>query len=401
MAMKLWSIFMAVCVFLLVAVLLKLALHQQEFETKQQVQPLQKGDASKVKELQTGAVVLNQSCCSVAVKYKVDYLCSREISSLVSHCSCSDYLMCKLVMVTALSSSHFVESIDFFGSVHTRFPQVMIIVYDLGLTRRQVSRIQSYCNVLEVRKFNFNRYPSHAKNLYNYAWKVFILSEISEEHEVFFYCDTSCRVKSIIPHYLPKILKFPVLPASWIRHSVVKTTHDGMLKYLGVRKSREELEQLLPHGFQGGANIFWANAMFKEKLLPSLTDCASHLECITPEGSHKGGCDLSVPGYAGCHRYDQSALNILLLRDFGDALATLYKELSSGGKPVNLVDIQRHPTTQYNNSMSHHCNILYAVPEEPQVSVAFVLQIPFMLLIVIGICKLKDYRKVQQAVSAP
>ena len=61
----------------------------------------------------------NQSCCWIGTKHKVEYLCSTEHSSLVSYCSCSDYLMCKLVMVTALSSNHFEESIDFFGSVHT------------------------------------------------------------------------------------------------------------------------------------------------------------------------------------------------------------------------------------------------------------------------------------------
>ena len=280
MAMKLSKfILVAVCALLIVLVLLKLVIHQQE--TKHQ---LQQEDTDK--EL---VVALNQSCCSTAMQYKVEYLCSREISSLVSHCSCSDYLMCKLVMVTALSSNHFVESIDFFGSVYAYFPQVKIIVYDLGLTMNEVSRIQSYCNVLEVRKFNLTRYPSHIKDLHNYAWKIFIISEMSEEHELFFYCDASCRMKSIIPHYLPNILKCPVLPVSWLPDSIVKTTHDGMLKYLGVQKSRQELEQLLPHGFQAIV-IFWANVVLKEKFLPSLVDCASHLECIAPNGSHLWGC---------------------------------------------------------------------------------------------------------------
>ena len=307
-------------------------------------------------ELQT-ETALNQSCCSTAMQYKVEFLCSRELSSLVSHCYCSDYLMCKLVVVTALSSNHFVESIDFFGSVYTHFPQVKIIVYDLGLTMNEVSCIQSYCNVLEVRKFNFSHYPSHVKNLYNYAWKIFIISEISEEHELFFYCDTSCRMKSIIPHYLPNILKFPVLPASWLKQSVVKTTHDRMLKYLGVQKSRQELEQLLPHGFQATAVILWANAVFKEKLLPSLIDCASYLECIAPKGSGLFGCNFALPEYVGCHRYDQSALNVLLLRDFGDTLTTLYGDMGELPR-AQLVDVQRSRTSQYNNSMTYQCRIL-------------------------------------------
>ena len=375
MAMKLSKfILVAVCALLIVLVLLKLVIHQQE--TKHQ---LQQEDTDK--EL---VVALNQSCCSTAMQYKVEYLCSREISSLVSHCSCSDYLMCKLVMVTALSSNHFVESIDFFGSVYAYFPQVKIIVYDLGLTMNEVSRIQSYCNVLEVRKFNLTRYPSHIKDLHNYAWKIFIISEMSEEHELFFYCDASCRMKSIIPHYLPNILKCPVLPVSWLPDSIVKTTHDGMLKYLGVQKSRQELEQLLPHGFQAIV-IFWANVVLKEKFLPSLVDCASHLECIAPNGSHLWGCYKALkPIYWWCHRYDQSALNILLLRDFGDTLVALDKQ-----SRTELVDVDRSPTMQYNNRMSYQCNISYtAVEEAAQTGISgisvFVVLL-FLVLFVAGI----------------
>ena len=383
MAMKLSSsIFVAVCVLMIVLVLLKLVIHQQKIIG----QPLQQEDSGK--EL---VAALNQSCCSVAMQYKVEYLCSREISSLVSHCSCSDYLMCKLVMVTALSSNHFVESIDFFGSVYAYFPQVKVVVYDLGLTMNEVSCIQSYCNVLEVRKFNLTRacYPSHIKDLHNYAWKIFIISEMSEEYELFFYCDASCRMKSIIPHYLPNILKFPVLPASWLNDSIVKTTHDGMLKYFGEQRSRQELEQLLPHGFQAIV-IFWANVVFKEKLLPSLIDCASHLECIAPKGSHLWGCYKALkPIYWWCHRYDQSALNMLLLRDFGDTLVALDKQ-----SRTELVDIARSPTMQYDNRMSHQCNILYTAVEEAQTGVSGVsvfVVLLFFVLFVAGICKLNGH----------
>ena len=374
---------MAVCVLLTVLVLI----HQQEI--KQQGQPLQQEDTGK--EIRSGVVALNQSCCSTALQYKVEFLCSRELSSLVSHCSCSDYLMCKLVMVTALSSNHFVESIDFFGSVYAHFPRVKVVVYDLGLAMNEVSRIQSYCNVLEVRKFNFNSYPSHVKNLHNYAWKMFIISEISEQYEVFFYCDASCRMLKILPDYLPDLLKFPVLPATWLGSSIVKTTHDGMLQYLNVQHSRQELERLVPRGFQATAVVYWTNSVLREAFLPAYVDCASYIECIAPEGSHRWGCNFSVPGYAGCHRYDQSAQNILLLRDFGDALATLYRERE--GEPLKLVDVQRDQTTLYNNSMSNQCNISYTVPEEAQDGISvflFVLLFALLVLFVAGICKLTD-----------
>ena len=207
----------------------------------------------------------------------------------------------------------------------------------------------------------------------------------------FFYCDASCRMLKILPDYLPDLLKFPVLPATWLGSSIVKTTHDGMLQYLNVQHSRQELERLVPRGFQATAVVYWTNSVLREAFLPAYVDCASHIECIAPEGSHRWGCNFSVPGYAGCHRYDQSAQNILLLRDFGDALATLYRERE--GEPLKLVDVQRDQTTLYNNSMSNQCNISYTVPEEAQDGISvflFVLLFALLVLFVAGICKLTD-----------
>ena len=130
--------------------------------------------------------------------------------------------------------------------------------------------------------------------------------------------------------------------------------------------------------------------MFKEKLLPSLVDCASHLECIAPNGSHLWGCYKALkPIYWWCHRYDQSALNILLLRDFGDTLVALDKQ-----SRTELVDIARSPTMQYDNRMSHQCNISYTAVEEAQTGVSGVsvfVVLLFFVLFVAGICKLNGH----------
>lgn len=54
-------------------------------------------------------------------------------------------------------------------------------------------------------------------------------------------------------------------------------------------------------------------------------DCALHTDCIAPRGSTRGGCKKGIyknpkllgEVYVGCHRYEQSAINMILLREFG------------------------------------------------------------------------------------
>ena len=102
------------------------------------------------------------NCCKIAEDTKLEVLCWKEpfYHPVSTHCSCTEYMMCKLVVVTGISSNHFQESRSLFRSVHEQMPNTKIIVYDIGLTKSQVSTLQTYCNV-EIRKFNFQKYPKH------------------------------------------------------------------------------------------------------------------------------------------------------------------------------------------------------------------------------------------------
>jgi len=233
------------------------------------------------------------------------------------------------MIVTAFSSNHFKESLDFFGSVHKELPQVKMIVYDLGLTASQMQSIKGYCNVQEVRKFKFEKYPSHTKDLFKYAWKPFIIKEISEEFELFLYCDASCRIKRAFREFLLNVTKFPLVPNCMLGKgsAVLRSTHDGMLKYFNA--SRDELLEVVPQGgFPGGIQLIWVSKMWKEKILTPWVDCAMHLECISPAGAKLSGCNFGTKpssAYVGCHRYDQSALNVIMGKEFEASLLTIFR----------------------------------------------------------------------------
>ena len=55
-----------------------------------------------------------------------------------------------LVIVTGISSNHFMEVLDMIGSVHYFLPNTKIILYDLGLHENQLQLIYELKNV-EVR----------------------------------------------------------------------------------------------------------------------------------------------------------------------------------------------------------------------------------------------------------
>ncbi len=109
-----------------------------------------------------------------------------------------------------------------------------------------------------------------------------VVREISEEFELFMYCDASCRVLKPLEGYLPLLLEFPFLSVSILNSPMVTTTHEGTLKYLNLKRNRSELAK-----FQStqAVYIIWTTPMLKSKLLSPLIDCALHKECIAPQGS--------------------------------------------------------------------------------------------------------------------
>ncbi len=283
--------------------------------------------------------ILPKSCCQISAENDLETLCLNK-STITSNCSCTDYMMYKLVMVTAISSNHFLESQDYFGSVHKNMPNTTIIVYDLGLKKEEVATLQSYCNV-KVRRFNFSRYPSHVRSLNMYAWKVMVVSEMSEEFELFMYGDASCRVMKPLDSYLPLLMEFPFLSGSIMGYPMVIMTHEGMLKYLNLSMKRSELAKF--HSTQA-VYTMWVTEILKNKILSPMIDCALHKECIAPQGSKVSGSGCNIKGsfnksgsYVGCHRYDQSALNMILIREFGAKLPAIFaRQKHIGGSTINV-----------------------------------------------------------------
>ncbi len=290
-----------------------------------------------------------QTCCQEAVEYSLELLCSTKRG-----CNCTAYMMCKLVMVTPISSNHFEESKDYIGTVHKHLPNTRIIVYDVGLKEQEVRTLKSYCNI-EVKTFDFNKYPKYTRDLNKYAFKGFIMEEMSKTHELFFFCDASCRLLSSLEHILPFLLDFPFLPLTAVDYPMVKSTHDGMLSYLRINMSRLELTKYI--GIQSGLYIMWTTELMNRHLIQPWVDCSRHIECISPKGAFKNKCrllDLHVKenfltSFSGCHRYDQSALNMILIREFGLSAFNKFATIVKRSKGV--VTVERKSSKKYTSEI--------------------------------------------------
>ena len=236
----------------------------------------------------------------------------------------------RLVTVTAVSDNHFVEAQGMLASVQQCLPHNKVIIYDLGLSTKNWNKFTTTYQNIELRNFPFSRYSHlpHVKNLMTYAWKPIIIKEVSLQYDVIMYGDASMRMISCnIEEPLKHLTRFPFFSSSPNVHMMaIEYTHDGMIDYLHYPKDRRDIANMK----ENAATMWmvWVNKTMKEKFIEPWLDCALHVECIAPKGSKRWPCGhiINHDGhYIGCHRYDQSALNLILAREFGPEVAMIVR----------------------------------------------------------------------------
>ena len=170
------------------------------------------------------------------------------------------------------------------GSVQKYLPYVNIIVYDIGLSTNERVNVSEFCNV-ELRSFNFTKYPSHVKmNINNFAWKPLILQElVDQEYDVILYGDTSLRMMAHnITTALQCLLDFPLLDFKPGYNPIISLTHDQMIHYFQFPPSRQYMAHW--RALQAGG---WFLFETREKLITPWVDCALYEECIALESTEK------------------------------------------------------------------------------------------------------------------
>ena len=217
----------------------------------------------------------------------------------------------EIALATGSSSNHFEELLAHIDRVPLFFPNKILIVYDLGLSKQEVTKLRNIPFV-EYRKFNFVRYPEHVENLHTYAWKPLIVQQLLNQYGGVMWMDSSIILTRNITYLLERMVKLQTgflfyLPGA--EHSIVSATHPQMLQYLPMA----DLEAMTDEMNQGGGILILNTPEVLRDIFRWVLVCALHKGCITPKGS-KRFCDFKFPkdNFGGCHRYDQSMMSIIV-----------------------------------------------------------------------------------------
>lgn len=220
-----------------------------------------------------------------------------------------------VVPVSAASSNHFGELMRVVDHFPKHLPGVKLVCYNIGLSEPQIDILKNKTHVI-YKKFEFEKYPPHIKNLVNYAWKLLLIGELLSAFDGVMWIDSSIRIYGHFDHILERMVHFNSGALFFLKieggHSIAMATDPKMIEYFPVFPKVGLTETMLP----GGTILLFNTEDVQEHVMKWAAVCALVKDCIAPPGSR-----LYCPGgfwqtprekYGGCHRYDQALLSLLV-----------------------------------------------------------------------------------------
>ncbi|KAE9546931.1 hypothetical protein FO519_009857, partial [Halicephalobus sp. NKZ332] len=206
------------------------------------------------------------------------------------------------------------ESIEIYSYIEKK--EIRVIAYLLGeLTSNSTQMYQKYCPFVEFAKFNYNDYPGYVRKLKHYRWKPLIIAEYLKANDIVLWFDTSVIFKRSKTGFKKivetlnnkhKTCGFRIL--SKTHHSIMAATDPKMYDYFHVNNKILHLNMI-------STTVFIASKTSKAvNVLEKVVKCALAENCMGPPNSTIHCVDkvLHKGLFAGCHRYDQSALALSL-----------------------------------------------------------------------------------------
>lgn len=248
------------------------------------------------------------------------------------------------VIVSAIDDSHYGDltymcaSMSAYKKFGTKFKRRLIVFLLGAISDSKRKDFAAQCEFIEFRFFPYNLFPSYFQNLHEYRFKPAVIALMLKEYHIVYWMDSSVRFNnsteaSSLEEYL-NMLKDRNIPFTMMGvtgHSILATTQPNMYDYLPIDTKKREIEEGI-----ASAMLFIGTKEVKSTILLRFLQCALVSECMAPPG-HRLNCVFKdrYKYYAGCHRYDQSAVSII---------ANLYTQynLERYIVPFKAISLRRH-----------------------------------------------------------
>ncbi|RWS12444.1 uncharacterized protein B4U79_11706 [Dinothrombium tinctorium] len=221
------------------------------------------------------------------------------------------------MFVTAVKSGETQIVKGFIRSIQDFYPDASLLLYVLDLDDDEISLINRLCNIsnsCSLRKFQFERYPSHVNDLNMYAFRPIILQEVLNQTGAAVWLDPNYYVLPSGSTKAKKVIeeakKEGIL--SWtIQKPTAALTHPRMFEFFRTQSEKYYFHRMI----EPSSIIIYNSRRIHSQLMLPWVRCALTQYCIAPIGAQRFGCRLNkkpMYRYSGCHHYDMSALNIVL-----------------------------------------------------------------------------------------
>uniref|UniRef100_A0A914PIU9 Uncharacterized protein n=1 Tax=Panagrolaimus davidi TaxID=227884 RepID=A0A914PIU9_9BILA len=178
------------------------------------------------------------------------------------------------------------------------------------------------CPIAKIIPLNLSDYPDYVQDLSQYRFKPIYQALSLQKYKVILNVDTSIRFdpnfnfSNLISDVIKQNPTDVTLLAS-NSHNMFSVTHPKMFECFPHINKKAVNNKI--HTIQKRPLILWIGSENGLKIMKKFITCALHPECMGPTGSTTN-CDYSLmtkfPNrFSGCHRFDQSAINLILLEE--------------------------------------------------------------------------------------
>ncbi|XP_023706719.1 uncharacterized protein LOC111864022 [Cryptotermes secundus] len=182
-----------------------------------------------------------------------------------------------------------------------------------------VTYLQGHCNSSRCSVINFELsfFPSHVEEERLHAFRPLIIQDALNKAGAVLFLESDQR---LVTGHLEPLIQQALGGAgvvSWATHYATSSlTHPKMFDYF---QTKVDSFFFLPM-VESTVLLFYNLPGVHNGLMLPWVQCALTPDCILPIGAQSGGCRFNKKPqyrYSGCHRYDGSALNIVLGLKFG------------------------------------------------------------------------------------